>query len=267
MSVKARLYALVWLHLVRTSRFTLSLVNWGVVEFLWLSIYILGVLSFADPSEYATIVPMVFWAVAAFGLMSTPVWTIGDWMKYYVNEGILEENELCNVSHTLFLALRALPSIVLTLASLGIAWLFLREVTGLNPARAEEPLFLLFGLSFILLQATLYSLIIAFLSLYTEAPGPLLDFMNLLLFVAGGVAAPIDRLPEPLKIVAVIAPYSHPAEVMRYGSVGYAPYLGLTAEIIVTIAYTSLLALTVAAVSRASLRKARVEGVKGIGRT
>ena len=267
MASRTRIYAMLWLHLLRTSRFTLSLVNWGVIEFLWLSIYILGVLTFASPSEYQLIVPMVFWAVAAFGLMSTPVWTIGNWMKYYVNTGVFEEHELYNVSHSAFLALRSLPSIVLTLASLAVAWVFLRELTGINPMRVEDPLLLVFGLSFILLLATLYSLIIAFLSLYTEAPGPLLDFMNLLLFIIGGIAAPVERLPGPLKTVAIITPYSHPAEIIRYASVGYEPYLGLAREIIATIGYTLLLALLVIIISRKAIDKAKREGVKGIGRT
>ncbi len=261
------LYAFTWLHLLRTSRFAFTLINWGIVDFLWMSIYVLAALVFADPSDYPVVVPTVFWALIAFSLMSTPVWTIGNWVRFYVNLGVFEEHELTGASHTAFLALRALPAIPMALISAMAASLFLYSVTGINPLRAAHPLLVAFSLLAILFQSTLYSLMIAYISLATRAPAPLLDFMNFFLFVAGGIAAPVARLPEPLRVIAVVTPYSHPAELMRYAVIGLRPYLGLVGEALATMGFIGVLAIMVAVISRISIDNVRRWGVRGIGRT
>jgi len=265
---KARaLLAFAWLHLIRTSRFIYSIINWGVVDFLWMSLYVLAALVFTEPSSYPVMVPTVFWALIAFSLMSTPIWTIGNWIRFYVNMGLFEEHELRSASHTLFLSMRSLPAIPMALVSALAASAFLYSVTHVNPLTAANPFLLLASLVSILLLSTLYSLTVAYLSLATQAPAPLLDFMNFFLFVAGGIAVPVARLPGPLRIVAILTPYSHPAELLRYSVVGMTPYMGVSGEALATLAFMGLMSGILIAVSRVTLARVRMWGIRGIGRT
>ncbi len=263
----SHLAAYAWVHLLRMRRFALSLINWGLVDFLWLSIYVFSVLAFAEPKAYPLVVPAVFWAMIAFSLMSTPVWTVGNWVRFYIGMGLLEEHELAGANHSAFLALRALPAIPMALiAGVGAATL-LYAATGINPLRVRDPILLAVSLAAILIQATLYSLLIAFAGMATRTPTPLLDFMNFFLFVAGGIAVPVSTLPGPLRLVAVLTPYSHPAELMRHAVAGMEPYLGVAGEALASLAYTCILGVVAWGASRWALRKVRVWGAKGIGMT
>ncbi|MEB2835791.1 MAG: hypothetical protein GSR80_001320, partial [Desulfurococcales archaeon] len=258
--------AMLWLHVVRTGRYLYSLANWVLVEGLWVTIYVLGALTFASPSSYPRVAPMVFWAVLAWNLMSTPVWTIGNWARFYVNMGVFEEHEIAGASHSLFLALRSLPAILVSLGTAGVVGAFIAYVTGAPVLEARDPLLLAASLAAITLDAIFYSLVLAFLSLATRAPAPLLDFMNFLLFIAGGIAAPVSRLPGPVRVFALLTPYSHPAELMRLAAVGEPTYLPPALEALLTLAWLAVMALAWLASAHWALGLARREGVRGIGR-
>ncbi len=240
--------------------------NWALVDGLWISIYVLGALTFASPSSYGVVAPMVFWAVLAWNLMSTPLWTIGNWTRFYIAMGVFEEHELAGASHSLFLSLRALPAIIVSLGTAAVVGGFIAYVTRAPILHVENLLLLAGSLAAITAMATLYSLTIAFLSLATRAPAPLLDFMNFLLFIAGGIAAPVSRLPGPVRAFAVATPYSHPAELMRMAAVGLKPYLEPRLEALLTVAWLAGLTLLWLAARRWALIRARREGVRGIGR-
>ena len=262
-----RLKAYLWLHALRTLRYSFSLVNWGVVDFLWMSIYMLAVLAFSSPERYPEVVPLIFWSVTAFSLMSTPVWTVGNWMSFYVNIGIFEEHEVSNVNHMVFLLMRALPSLPVTAVSATAAAILLYLVSGVNPLSLRDVPLCTLSLGLIFAMALFYSLLIALMSLITSTPAPLLDFMNFFLFFAGGIAVPVSSLPSPLRILAIITPYSHPAEVMRYAVTGLRPYLGLVNELLFSALYLTVLVAASVAIYRATMRRVKVRGLKGIGRT
>lgn len=256
-----------WLHVLRTQRFTISLINWGLVDFLWISVYMLAVLAFTAPDMYPSVVPLVFWAIIGFTLMGSPTWVIGNWMRHYVNMGIFEEHEMLKVNHTLFLAMRIIPSLSMALIAGLAASLFLYAITGVNPLAIQNPLLLAASLLAILAMATLYSLTLAYLSLYLGAPAPALDLLNFMLFIVGGIAVPVGSLPEPLRWLAIATPYSHPAEIMRHAIAGLEPYLGLHGEALASALMLATLILVLRLMERKALSKARREGVRGIGAT
>ena len=267
MGVYRRIYAMLWLHVVRTSRYLWSLANWGVTEFMWIAIYILGALAFTPEERYGDVVPTIFWAVIAWNMMSTATWTIGNWIRFYINMGMFEEHELADASHALFLTLRTLPALVETIVAAVFVGVFLANVTSVEVLRASNPLLLGASLALILVMAILYSLSLAFLSMAAGSPAPLLDFLNFILFIVGGIAVPVSSLPGALRLVAILTPYSHPAELMRYASVGWTPYLGVHGEVLASLAYITFMGSMAWLIYRWARWRALREGVKGIGRT
>ena len=262
----SRFYAMLWVNVLWRARYVYGSLNWALSDGLWVTIYVLGVLAFTRPEQYSLVVPMVFWAVFAWTLISMPVWIIGNWVKFYIAMGVYEEHELAGVDHAVFLSLRVIPSLIITIPSVLVVMLFLYAVTGILPG-AVNPVLLSACLILILVQATVYGLILPYLGLFTGTPAPLLDFFNFFLFIAGGIATPIASLPAPLQLFAIATPYSHPAELMRASIVAnYKPYLGFLGEVFASTAYTLLLVLVFVVSRRLVTRKIRREGVKGIGR-
>ncbi|MEB3846901.1 MAG: ABC transporter permease [Desulfurococcales archaeon] len=262
--VKAK--ASLWLHTVRTARYLTSSLNWAISDGLWVTIYVLGALAFTPPSHYNAVVPMVFWAVIAWTFMSLSVWVIGNWVRFYISMGVYDEHELAGVDHAMFLSFRVIPLLILTILSVSVVALFIYIVTEVAPT-ILNPGLLALSLAVILLQSTIYGLILAYASMVTEAPAPLLDFLNFFLFVAGGIAVPIQRLPGMLKALALLTPYSYPSELLRLSVVpGYKTYLPPALDAIVMTLYTTGLLLLFLLVRSRVREKARREGVRGIGR-
>ena len=244
-----------------------GLVNWAVVDAMWVSIYVLGALAFTSPEKYSGVAPFVFWAVFAWSLISTPVWVIGNWMGFYVNMGVYEEHEIEGVNHSIFLSVRVLPALMVSLLSAGVVGGFLALSVGVNPFGEVDPVLLALSLSVLMVMSVLYSLVIAYAGLALSTPAPLLDIMNFFLFVAGGIAVPVADLPQPLRILAISTPYSHPAEIMRYSvDQEYTPFFGFDGEAFASLFFLVFLVLLVRVVEKWSRGKVLREGLRGIGR-
>ena len=262
-----RIFIAVWAHLKRAYRMRFNMFSWAISDVLWLLIFIYAVLAFTDPGSYGTVVPVVYWSLVAWSLMSTPVWAIGNWVKSYVNLGLIDYNELSGMSHKVFMAMRALPSLCISLIAALAAAAFLYASTGVVPFKALNPLLLAAALASILAIATLYSLSISWAGLRLSVPAPLLDVMNRALFIGGGVAVDVEAIPWPLRLIAIATPYSHPAEIMRYAVAGNEPYLGLVGEALATLFFIALLYLAQEALYRSAMKKYQTTGVKGVGVT
>ncbi|MCE4611014.1 MAG: ABC transporter permease [Desulfurococcales archaeon] len=259
--------AIAWAHMLRTWRMRIQLVNWAVTDALWILLIIYAILAFTDPSEYGEAVPLAFWSVVAWSLVSSPTWVIGNWVKSYIFLGLMDANEVAGVSHKLFLALRVLPSVIVSLTIAAIAAPILYTSTGIWPATIEDPPLLLASLTAIVVMAVLYSLSLAWIGLRLEVPGPILDIMNLALFAGGGVGVDLSLLPHPFRSIALIIPYSHPAELLRYAATGNPPYLGLWGEVLASLASIAVLALAELSLYRLALKHYRSVGPRGVGFT
>jgi ABC-2 type transport system permease protein len=259
--------AAVWVQVLRVYRMRVQLLDWALVDVLWLLLIIYAVLAFTDPADYPVTVPVLFWSMVAWSLMSTPVWAIGNWVKAYIALGMLDENEMAGMSHRVFLASRILPSLAVGLIASAIAASVLYASTGVWPVRAERPLALVASLAAIALAATLYSLSLSWLGMRLGLPAPLLDVMNIALFVGGGVAVNVEDIPWPLRLVALATPYSHPAEIMRYAVAGDPPYLGLKGEAAATLMAIAALTAIEAMLYREAMRNYRKRGPRGVGVT
>jgi len=259
--------AAVYAFTLRHLRMKAAMASWGLSDAFWMLIFMLAALAFTSKGEWPLLVPVIYWSIVAWSLMSEPTWNIGEWARTYIVLGLFDENELAGMSHRLFLAARIIPSLAVSVMAASAALAILYSATGVNPLRAINPLLLAASLAAILAISTLYSLTLAWIGLTLRIPVPLLDVMNIFFFVVGGVAVDLSSMPEPMRIVALATPYSHPAELMRYAVSGDPPYLGLTGEAAATVAFIVLLAALESLAYRVALVRARRWGIKGLGFT
>ncbi|MCE4615019.1 MAG: ABC transporter permease [Desulfurococcales archaeon] len=258
--------AMLWLHLKRAVRYKYGLINWGIIEFLYMAIYMLGALAFTPRDQWGGVSQYVFWGVLAWTLVSTPTWTIGNWAQFYINMGLWEQHETIGASHSLFLSMRIIPAIIAGFIGSITAYGFLYATVGGNLSLRGSVLLTLLFLLWLVLQSTIYGLLLSYLSLLTSTPGPMLDVLNILLFIIGGIGVPVAKLPEGVRLFAVITPYSHASELIRWSAIGIKPYLGVLGEVFAGVLTTLGLGLTAWLVRGKAYSNARMNGVKGIGR-
>ncbi|MET1127891.1 MAG: hypothetical protein ABWW70_01040 [Thermoproteota archaeon] len=264
----SRIAAVVYLHALRTWRYKYSFANSAINMTLWIAIFILGTLAFVPAEQLPTVAPYLFWGIVSWQMISVTVMYVAGWTTWVLLVlGMVEEHMLHN-TRTLHVLLGRMISIAAQLAvALPLTYAIVAFAAGGPFPLARDPLLVGYGLAAITAMAFGYALVLAAASLRTSVPASLLDMANFLLFVVGGVAVPVSRLPGPLRAIALAIPYSHAAEVVRYGAAGLEPLLPLRTEILAS----GLLAAALMAAGYAAFRLVedvyvRRSGVRGVGR-
>jgi len=262
-----QLIAVLYLHGIRTWRYKYSFINSSLNTMLWITIFLLGVIMFVPEHELPVVAPQVFWGIALWNLISYTVIYVSGWTTWFlVTTGLVEEHLLHGLSVPMLLAGRLVTVIAEAAIATPLVYLVLRGVAG--PMKlVDNPLLLVYGLATAEAMALGYALLLATLALRLSIPGPMLDITNFILFIVGGIAAPVARLPGPLRTVALLTPYSHAAELIRYAATGAKPYLGTWSEILISGALGAALLLTAHAVYKlVESKHLRRYGVRGVGR-
>ncbi|BEP17230.1 hypothetical protein PYJP_05820 [Pyrofollis japonicus] len=263
----ARLKAILYLHALRTWRYKYSFINSSINMLLWITILILGVIMFVPSEELGSVVPNLFWGIVVWNMISYTVIYVAGWTTWFlVATGLIEEHILHNTRLSMLLMGRLITVAAELAIAVPLVYAVLGSIAG-HQHLITNPLLLVYGAAAAEAMALGYALTISALGLRLNIPGTLLDVVNFLLFIIGGIAAPIVRLPEPLRIVAILTPYSHAAEVVRYAATGTRPYLGLWVEIVVSGVLAAALLTTGIIVYRlVEDRYIRRYGVRGLGR-
>jgi len=262
-----QVYAMAWAHSIRVWRMKWNLCSYAAVTTLWMLVYSYAVIAFTPPWEAPRVVPSIFWALIAWILMSTPLYAVGNWVKTYVNLGLLEQNEVAGASHRLFLAMRVPPALAAAATAAVVAGSMLYLSTGVTPFSVRDPPLLAAGLLIVLSASALYSLLLADLSLITRVPPSLIDFLSILVFVSGGLATPLEALPAPVQAAAMALPYSHAGELIRLAAVGEPTVLTPLEHLAAAAILLAVIAAAEEAAHRAAVRSIRVRGASGIGVT
>jgi ABC-2 type transport system permease protein len=262
-----KLKAILYLHALRTWRYKYSFINGSINTMLWVTIFLLGAILFAKPEDLPRIAPVMFWGVSAWNIVSYTVLFIAGWTTWFlVTTGLVEEHFLHNTSLSTLLSGRLVSVVFESVIAIALVYFVLSSVVeGMDVV--DNPLFIVYGLACMVAMALGYGLVLSAAGLRLSIPGTLLDISNFVVFIVGGIATPIEMLPKPLRLVAIAIPYSHAAEVLRYGAVGIEPYLGLGLEAALSgILAAGMLAAGLLYYKYVEDRYVRIHGVKGIGR-
>jgi len=258
--------AILWVHTLRLWRYRYSLVNMALNTMLWLLVFLLGALMFLPREKLASAATIAFWGLSMWQIMSTTVWLVGGWAGFALVLGVFEEHMLLGVPLSAFFAGRVIPGMAVAWLGIGLVYFTMSEVLGYAVASPKDPLLLAYGLVLMVVMASSYGLCLAALSIRIGVPGVMLDIMNFAFFVVGGIATPVEALPDALRLVALMVPYSHAAEIVRCGAVGLPPHLGLGPELLVATVLACAMAFLASIAHELATAYARRNGIKGIGR-
>ncbi len=266
MRSRSVLKAILWLHLIRLSRFKYSFINMIIVDMLWYMIFLLGALTFVEPSRFAEVSAITFWGIIAWSLMNNSVWLVSGWTWFVLAMRLVDEHMLHNVNPIAFIAGRIVTVASVTAASVPLVALILTATIGLHIPWPANPLVLVAGFLLMAAYSLLYSIILAALSLRTSIPGPMLDITNIFMYIIGGFGVPVSMMPRYLRSAALLVPYTHAAELIRLGALGTHPYLGVGTEAAASLAYLAAMLAAAYLVSARVTRYIRIHGARAIGR-
>jgi len=119
-----------------------------------------------------------------------------------------------------------------------------------------------FAVGFILYTVSLigYALLLGSSMLSTGSTGYFVEFLSFILPVATGGLFPLKQSPEILKTIALLTPFSYPAELLRYSLLGIEPVVSIEKTILIGGIYGALFLILGVIVFRIQLRKALRNG-------
>ncbi|WFO75179.1 ABC transporter permease [Desulfurococcaceae archaeon MEX13E-LK6-19] len=263
---KTKTKAILWLHLVRLERYKYGFLNMILTNMLWYMLFLLGALMFIPEGEFQLFAIITFWGVVLWSMMNNSVWLIAGWTWFVIATGIIEEHIVCGVNPLALIMGRFVTGFTVSLIAIPIIALVFTGLAGLALFNIYSIVFLLLGIGLLLAYSSLYAIVLAALSLRTHVPGVMLDIVNIFMYIIGGIGVPVSRMPSGLREIALLLPYTHAAELTRYGAVGLEPYIGIATEVIVSILYLLLMATIAYIVVKRVEEYIKKHGVKGVGR-
>ena len=257
--------AILWLHLLRLERYKYSFINYILIDIMWYLIFLLGALMFVPSREYGITTAITFWGIVLWAIMNNSVWLIAGWTWFILSMGLVEEHFIHNVNPLAFVAGRFITGMSVSLATIPLILMIFTGMADISLLAIYNLSLLLLGISLVIGYATLYALTLAALSFRTQVSGTMLDILNIFMYIGGGLGVPASRMPEQLRYISLAMPYTHAAEIVRYGALGMEPYLGLTNEIYVAVVYLLAMALVAYVIVRRVMKYIRIYGVRAVG--
>ncbi len=265
MSAVGKFVTIVWMHVLRMWRLKTSYVNTVINTSIWLFIFALSVFAFTPAEKVPEVAPFVFWGMLMWALMSYNVWFIAGWTWWFIGLGMVEEHLLTNTSPIPVLLARGVVGVSLAALTVLVLSPIFYFIGGPAVYSVAHPAYLGLGLATLYVMAASYALTLAAISFRIGVPGVILDITNFLAFFVG-ILTPPTYLPASLRAVSLAIPYTHAAELVRYGAAGAEPLLGVWAESLIALALAAAMAGAAAAAHRLALKAIRKHGVRGVGR-
>ncbi|MCD6196828.1 MAG: ABC transporter permease [Staphylothermus sp.] len=264
-SICIKIYAILWLHLTRLHRYKYGFLNMIVTDMIWYLLFMLGTLTFIPSEDFKTMAVITFWGVALWSSMNNTVWIVGNWIRFLLEIGIVEEHIVRNTNPMTLIAGRIITATIVTIVAIPVVGIIYYELTGINIFKIFNPFYLLFSFVLIMLYALFYSLILSSIGLRLRIPGIMLDVLNIVVYIIGGIGVPLTKMPAQMRIIAFLIPYTYAAELERFGATGLTPLLGLSKTIVFGTLYLIVLLMISILIIRYSTNYIRKYGVKAIG--
>ena len=265
MSAVRKFLTIVWMHVLRMWRLKTGYVNTVVNTSIWLFIFALSVFAFTPAERVPEVAPYVFWGMLMWALMSYNVWFIAGWTWWFIGLGMVEEHLLTNTSPIPVLLARGVVGVSLAALTVLILSPIFYFIGGPAVYSVTHPAYLALGLLTLYTMAASYALTLAAISFRIGVPGVILDITNFLAFFVG-ILTPPTYLPSGLRAVSLAIPYTHAAELVRYGAAGAEPLIGIGTEAVAAVAIAAGMAGIAVVAQRLSLKAIRKYGVRGVGR-
>lgn len=219
---------------------------------IWIIMLLLPILLFLPREEWSdpTTYQYFYWGMVFWSVISMAMWSVGMAIRWEQNLGTIEWLFLSNANRVVLFASRVINRIVdLTISSLYMALLmylmFNAPITVKNLSLLVA--FMLLSMAVSLGIGAVYGAAI----LKLKEPGALSNVLQFVILGLSGIFFPIQRLPEFLRVVALLIPYTYCVDLVRFSAMGTPTLLPLHQEIALVVVlavvlnYAGILALKI----------------------
>jgi len=248
-------------ELLRSKGFFLGLISMSA----WLAILMLPMTLFRDPRTPAdTISTYMFIGIAIFQAYSVSTWDWGWELRDSLFRGVLE-NVIVSGSSIFVMYVGIIPiTISWLMLSLGITYLMLSVLVAPPSLQVADPALFSLGLISLAVVLFAYAMILGSTLISSGTSGAVVEFISWILPIATGGITPLANLPPSMRFIALLTPFSYPAELLRH-SLGLAS-LVLPEEVmlVASVLYPTAFLAFGYFYFKIQLRKLLKEGVKTV---
>ncbi len=221
-SVKTVFVSYVKAELLRSKGFFFGLISLAI----WLAVLMLPMTLFRDPETPASLISTyMFVGIAVFQAYSVSTWDWGWELRDSLFRGVLE-NVIVSGSSILVMYVGIIPISIGWLAiSLSITYVMLSAIIAPPTLHVANPTLFLLGLVSLMIVLLAYAMILGSTLIASGTSGAVVEFVSWILPIATGGITPLANLPHTMRLIALLTPFSYPAELLRYS-------LGLTTLVI-----------------------------------
>ena len=232
---------------------------------MWLILFILPLIFFAGEGyDKSTVATFIFSGLIVFNLYMVGTWDLGWEVRLLINQGIMEY---------LILTGRNPLIIYFGLIPLTIIWIGIVLAIGYWAVTlfVAPPRIVIVGFSELILASILlmlvilsYALVLASITMTAGTPSFIMELVSWILPIATGGFTPLSSLPSFLKVVALMTPFSYPAEALRYSIGASDPVMSPHLIFMIGYLYAILFLISALIIFKISLNKALKEGFKTV---
>lgn len=246
---------------VRSKGFVYGLVGMA----LWITMFAMPITLFTagniDVSDMAT---KIYVGILLFMFYSMASWDWAAELRWMINEGRIEYY-IASGSGFLPHYLGILPVSFMWLGiALSVNYLLLSILWSPPIIKIGDPLILLYGFTLLVACLMAYALILGGTMISTGVAGFVVEVISFILPIATGGLLPLKLMPKPLQLFALLTPFSYPAELIRYSTLGAEPVLDVKVTILVGTTYATIFLLLGIFYFKYQLKKTLKEGFKAI---
>ncbi len=257
-----KIRAILILHTIRLWRYGMSFLNMIISQTLWILLFILGILLFVPSEHLATALRLAYWTIAAWTIISSFSSLIGGWTNFFIMMGMVEEHIIRNTSPFTAIVGRVLTGTTVSFAIIIAMGYFLEGIFGKDLMAFKDPLLILAGFLFLIVESLSYALSISAASMRTSVSQQFLEILNF--GIIGILIIPISMLPTQVRIPYLSIPYIAPVYLMKV-AVGAEHSFLLREALLISIVESSAMAIFALELMRTVEHYVRKNGVRAIG--
>ncbi|MGB9708665.1 ABC transporter permease [Infirmifilum uzonense] len=208
----------------------------------WLVLLIFPVLMFLPKSQWSS--PLVLnsflWAMILWDIVSYGLWSFGMAIRREQQMGTLEFIYLTNANRVLIFARNIFARIISLTLTIAYTYVFFKLLFNIQVI-IFDPLPVLLVLLLGLFTSMGFGLLYGALVLRFKDAGPLNNILQFIILGISGVFYPVSSLPESLRVVSMILPFTYISEILRYHALGMPTLIPVKCEWIILVLSTLLL--------------------------
>ncbi len=233
---------------------------------VWMIFFMLPIALFAPPDTPPSVIAgYAFAAVLVFISYSMASWDWAFEIRDLMMRGILDY-VLTSGRSIFILYIGVIPASLIWL-SIALASVYLLFTVMLAPPAiaVHHAVELAAGLLIFAAVLLSYAMLLGGTTISTGTSGPVVEMLSWILPIATGGMVPLRNLPEIAQTIALLTPFSYPAELIRYGLLDVEPIEAPGRLVLVGGIYAAVFLALSLLYFRMQLQKLLREGPKTVG--